>query len=175
MQPEVFRRPPPSISWLVAEAANGRPATTVTPNAVRSAGSMPISRNCGLAAFSRSVPISTPVTPATPGTARIRARDRASIELLSRSATPFCAMVKSACPVLSSARSLVSRLWVTTPSDTTASTPVATARAVSASRSFFTVTLCSTSAANDTLPSLLNLGGHGRNGHNHRFHGEGRA
>ena len=113
---------------------------------------MPISRNCGLAAFSRSVPISTPVTPAIPGSARMRASDLASMELLSRSATPFCAMVKSACPVFSSARSLVSRLWVTTPSDTTASTPMATARAVSASRSFLTVTLCRISAANDTRP-----------------------
>ena len=77
------------------------------------------------------------------------------MELLSKSATPFCAMVKSACPVCSSARSLVSMLCVTTPSDTTVSTPMATAREVSASRIFLAMTLCRISPANDTSSSFL--------------------
>ena len=58
--------------------------------------------------------------------------------LLSRSETPFWAMVKSAAPVCMMASSLVRRLCVTTLNVTTASTPVATASEAKASRSFFT-------------------------------------
>jgi predicted deacylase len=62
--------------------------------------------------------------------------------LLSAPSTPFWATVKSAFPVSSTAAAELRRLWVTTESVTTVSTPIATASAVRAVRSFLVHRLC---------------------------------
>jgi hypothetical protein len=143
--PRVRAARQPSITSWVASAPNARPLTTVTPKSARLVDAMPISTNSGLLAPTFVVPSSAPVTRPTPGYAPICATWSSLMLLFSRSDTPFCATVKSARPVCSRANALERRLWLTTPSVTTASTPMATVSEVNVSRSLRTHRLCAIS------------------------------
>ena len=143
-----------------ASAANARPDSTVTPKFASSSGRMPISRNSGLAASSRVVPMSTPVAAAMSWSAAMRARVAWSTLLLRMSDTPRWATVKSARPVCMIASSDPRRLWLTMLKVTTVSTPIATASEVRTRRTFFTATLWITRPTNvNPLPATTGVPG----------------
>ena len=96
-----------------------------------------------------SVSSSTPTALRTPGTVATRPSWASVRELWRMSETFLCATVKSAAPTCRTPAAVVRTLSVTTPSATTVITPTATAKAVSADRTFLTETLWKISQGND--------------------------